>query len=376
MFKSIPFNKVNWITSSFLIGTLLASLTLVPWYIWQYGIDWFYVGLFIVFYIATGMSITLGYHRLFSHLSFKAKWPVKVFTLIFGAAAFENSCLDWSTDHRRHHKHCDHDDDPYDISKGLFHAHIGWLLFKLRPERPYDNVNDLLRDKMVMFQHRWVHLIALFFGILLPTGLGYAYDGGVGALGGFLIGGILRIVCVQHSTFFINSLCHYLGTQPYNSNNSARDSWIMALFTFGEGYHNYHHYFQHDYRNGVKPWQFDPTKWAIWVLSKLGMAEKLRRVAEEKILMAELNEAQKRIQNSLQTAEPSFGQKAAHNWEEAKEKLETLFASMNEISDEIQLAVKQRVDLEKQRIDELRREIRDAIAWNEHFLRLIRLQQA
>lgn len=369
MFKSIPFNKVNWITSSFLIGTLLISLTLVPWYIWNYGIDMFYVILFLVFYVATGMSITLGYHRLFSHLSFKAKAPVKIFTLIFGAAAFENSCLDWSTDHRRHHKHCDHEEDPYDISKGFFHAHIGWLLFKLRPERPYDNVNDLLRDKLVMFQHKWVHVIGLVFGILLPTFLGYLHEGGEGALGGFLIGAVLRIVCVQHSTFFINSMCHYIGNQPYNSNNSARDSWIMALFTFGEGYHNYHHYFQHDYRNGVKPWQFDPTKWSIWLLSKVGLADKLRTVAEEKILMAELTQAKNTVAERIEAIEPKISSSAAKNWEEAKVKLEALSASMNEITEEIQTAVRQRVDMERNRIDELRKEIRQAVAYSEQFLR-------
>jgi HAD superfamily hydrolase (TIGR01509 family) len=93
-----------------------------------------------------------------------------------------------------------------------------------------------------------------------------------GALGGFLIAGVLRVVVVQHSTFFINSLCHTIGKRPYSTKHSARDSIVMAFATFGEGYHNYHHEFQHDYRNGVKPWQWDPTKWTIWTLSKLGLA--------------------------------------------------------------------------------------------------------
>lgn len=124
----IPFDRVNWITSSFLIGTALIALVGVPIYLWQVGIDWFQFALFFFYIVATMMSITVGYHRLFSHLSFKAKTPVKLFTLIFGACAFENSCLNWVSDHRRHHKHVDHDEDPYDISKGFFWAHIGWLL--------------------------------------------------------------------------------------------------------------------------------------------------------------------------------------------------------------------------------------------------------
>ena len=116
-------------------------------------------------------------------------------------------------------------------------------------------------------------------------------DPWTGALGGFLIAGVARIVVAQHCTFFINSLCHTVGRQPYSSSHSARDSAIMAFLTFGEGYHNYHHEFQHDYRNGVKPWQWDPSKWTIWTLSKLGLVEGLRRVPDSRILLAEMREA-------------------------------------------------------------------------------------
>jgi stearoyl-CoA desaturase (delta-9 desaturase) len=116
----LPFERINWLTSSFLIGTLLITLTAVPLYLWHFGVDWFQVALFFVMLAACGLSITLGYHRLFSHLTFQASWPIRLFTLIFGAAAFENSALMWASDHRRHHKHVDHDDDPYCISKGFF----------------------------------------------------------------------------------------------------------------------------------------------------------------------------------------------------------------------------------------------------------------
>ena len=186
-----------------------------------------------------------------------------------------------------HHKHVDHDEDPYDISKGFFWAHIGWLLVKLHPQPPMDNVADLRRDPLVMWQHRWVQWIAVVFGLLLPGLIGFLWNGWVGALGAFLIAGVLRVVVVQHSTFFINSLCHTVGRRPYSSDNSARDSGLMAFFTFGEGYHNYHHTFQYDYRNGVKGWAFDPTKWAIWGLSKAGLTSHLKRVPTEKIVLAE-----------------------------------------------------------------------------------------
>src|SRR5688500_16822138 len=161
MFSNIPFDKVNWPTSSFLIGTLFLTLTAVPAYLWHFGIDPFQIGLFFVMFAACGFSITLGYHRLYSHRTFQAHWLVRFFTLIFGAAAFENSVLLWACEHRTHHKHVDHDEDPYDISKGLFHAHIGWLLFKLKPLPPFDNVADLMKDRWVCWQHRYIHWIAV-----------------------------------------------------------------------------------------------------------------------------------------------------------------------------------------------------------------------
>jgi stearoyl-CoA desaturase (Delta-9 desaturase) len=299
MFSRIPFHRIHWETSIFLIGTLFLSLTAVPLYLWHFGLDWFQAALFFVMFLCTGLSITLGYHRLFSHLSFKAHWSVRLFTLIFGAAAFENSALMWASEHRRHHKHVDHEEDPYDITKGFFHAHIGWLLFKLKPEPPFDNVPDLDRDGLVCWQHRHVQKLAVSVGFIFPALLGWMWNGASGALGAFLLAGVARVVCVQHCTFFINSACHTVGNRPYSSRCSARDSWLMALFTFGEGYHNYHHEFQHDYRNGVKPWQFDPTKWIIWTLSKLGLAGSLRRVPQEKIILAELQETQRSIQAKL-----------------------------------------------------------------------------
>ena len=283
----LPLDRINWVTSSFLIGTLILTLTAVPLYLYHFGLDWFQVALFFAMLWACGFSLTLGYHRLFSHLTFQASWPIRLLTLIFGAGAFENSVLMWASEHRRHHKHVDHDDDPYCISKGFFHAHIGWLLFKLNNEEPYDNVADLQKDKLVCWQDRHVQWIAVIVSFGLPAVLGFLWNGWLGALGAFLIAGVTRIVVLQHCTFLINSACHTMGRQPYSKKCSARDSLLLALFTMGEGYHNYHHEFQHDYRNGVKPWQFDPTKWLIWTLSKFGLTRNLRRVPPEKILSAE-----------------------------------------------------------------------------------------
>lgn len=365
MFKNIPFQRVEWVTSSFLIGTLFLTLTAVPAYLWFVGsLGGFLWALFFFYLFATGISITLGYHRLFSHLAFQAKWPVKLFTLLFGAAAFENSAINWCSDHRNHHKHVDHDDDPYNINKGFWWAHMGWLMFKLKPEPPLDNVKDLERDSMVAFQHKYVHWIALVVGFVLPTLLcGLYYGSWAGALGGFLIVGVLRTVIVQHATFFINSACHYVGSQPYSTKHSARDSWLMAIFTFGEGYHNYHHEFQHDYRNGVKPWQIDPTKWTIWALSKVGMTSNLRRVSDAKILLAELSEARLRIQQGLDFCQSDKITEAAHlRLEACVQELHLAQEALATRYYEVQKAIKDRVEFSKGRINGWRREIHQALS--------------
>lgn len=295
----LPASRINWTNSSFLIGTFVVTCTAVPAYLWFYGVDLFQVLMFLVFFIATGLSITLGYHRLFSHVAFKASWPVRLATLIFGAAAFENSAMHWVSDHRRHHKHVDGELDPYDISQGFWYAHMGWILFKLDAEPPLDNIQDLRKDPLFMLQDRFYVPVAVGVGFVLPSLLGFWHAGWTGALGGLLLAGVARVTAVQHMTFFINSLCHTIGTQPYSDKCSARDSWIMALFTFGEGYHNFHHEFQHDYRNAVKWWQWDPTKWTIWALAKLRLVRDLRSVPEEKILLTQMADTRRRLGERL-----------------------------------------------------------------------------
>lgn len=322
----LPWKKIYWVNFLFLSGTLLATLVAVPWYLVTFGFSWFQFWLFLFFYIATGMSITLGYHRLFSHLTFHASWPVKMFTLLFGAAAFESSALVWSADHRRHHKHVDEEEDPYSINKGFFFAHIGWLLFRTGPDTPLTWVRDLQKDRLAVWQHKYYVPIAIFMGFALPALLGFIAGGPVGALGGFLIAGAARIVAVHHSTFCINSLCHWIGSRPYSGKCSARDSFLMALVTFGEGYHNYHHEFQHDYRNGVKPWQWDPTKWTIWTLSKLGLVKKLRTVPEEKILRAEIEEKRRILTESLDRSGVALCETIRATLDSAHESLEHALA--------------------------------------------------
>ncbi len=356
--QRIPWHRVNWTTSIFLTVINSLAVVAVPVYIWKFGLDWFQVALFFAMFILTGLSITLGYHRLFSHLSFKARMPVRLTTLLFGACAFENSVLDWCSDHRKHHKFVDHDDDPYDISKGFLWAHIGWLLFKLSPEQPMDNVNDLRRDKLVMWQHKWCNVIAFVLGFGLPMALGYWWNGWTGLLGAFLIAGVLRVFAVQHCTFFINSLCHTVGKQPYSTRCTARDSAIMAFFTFGEGYHNYHHEFQHDYRNGVKRTNFDPTKWTIWILEKVGLVSNLRRVPDERILLAEMAEARRRASLRLKTPESI----TAVAGQQVYDMFQQLSARLAMNYEALEKAMAERVEISRKAINRWRRETREFAA--------------
>jgi len=344
--------------TAFLFGTFLTTVTAVPAYIWHYGLSGFQVALFLFFTVSTAMSITLGYHRLFSHLTFKAQWPVKLYTLLFGAAAFEGSALEWSADHRRHHKFVDHDEDPYDISKGLFHAHIGWLLFRTGPETPLTWVRDLQNDRLASWQHRYYVPIAIGWGFALPALLGGLWGGAAGALGGFLIAGTARIVVVHHMTFCINSLCHWIGDRPYSTHCTARNSVIMALCTFGEGYHNFHHEFQYDYRNGIKPWQWDPTKWAIWTLSKIGLVSNLRTIPEEKIVKAQILEHERKIAATLKIRSVSEAVSAA--LDSARARTETALADWEVLLREYRTAASRQTEVSRAELRTLKGKAEEA----------------
>lgn len=351
----LPNKPINWTNTLFLGGTLLLTLTAVPAYLVYFGCPLWLFALFMFFVISTAMSITLGYHRLFSHFTFHASSLVKLYTLLFGAAAFEGSALAWSADHRRHHKFVDQEEDPYDINKGFFHAHIGWLLFRHGLDTPLTWVRDLQKDRLAMYQHNHYVPIAIFMSFVLPTAIGWGIGGGVGALGAFLIAGVARIVVVHHTTFCINSLCHWIGDRPYSGTCSARDSILMALVTFGEGYHNYHHTFQHDYRNGIAAYHWDPTKWMIWVLNKLGLVHGLRTVEEERILKAVIAEQERRV--SEQIAKESalvVSDSLKSRLQQAREVLEQTVKEWEPFVAEYREALKNRSELSLRQFQEMK----------------------
>lgn len=284
--RQLPLLKrVDWVTSLFLILTPVATFALLPYYVASRTVTIELVIASLLFFSAASMSITGGYHRLMAHRAYDANRFVKAFFLLFGAATFQGSALKWCSDHRRHHRLCDTDGDPYSINRGFFFAHIGWLFLK-DPEihRPVF-APDLEADWMFRFQHRYYVPIAIIMCFGVPTLIGWALGS---ALGGFLFIGLLRLVVGHHCTFFINSACHMFGNRPYSEKITARDSFIMAVLTYGEGYHNFHHKFETDFRNGVRWYQWDPTKWTIQVLSWFKLTYRLNRVPAAQILKARL----------------------------------------------------------------------------------------
>ncbi len=280
------------------IGLPIIALFAIPaWGIYQGYSGWAWIWGVIFLYL-NGLSITGGFHRLWAHRSYKASTPLKIFYALWGAGALQNSILIWASDHRRHHRYVDDNErDPYSAGRGLWFSHIGWMLRDYPTnEQDFSNAQDLLDDPIVMWQHNNYVAITAVMNIVLPLLLGFAYGDPIGFL---LIVGLLRLLVNHHTTFFINSLAHYWGSQPYTDENSARDNTLLAVLTYGEGYHNYHHIFQTDYRNGIRWYQWDPTKWLISLCSWLGLASDLKRVPNFKIQRAKVAMQLKRAQATL-----------------------------------------------------------------------------
>lgn len=270
-----PQVKTDYPTIIIFLSMMVATVVGVPLFGYFYGysaLDW---TMFIVLYLITGLGITVGYHRLISHRSFECKPWVKGCLLVAGGWALENSALRWCSDHIRHHARCDGQEDPYNAKKGFWYSHCGWLFIK-SPYRDEKYEKQLRKDPLIMWQHRY-YIPVVLSGLALPFIVGFFYGGWMSGLSCFILAGVGRTFFVLNSTFCINSICHMWGEQPHGTGDSSRDSWWISLITFGEGYHNYHHMFLRDYRNGAEWYHFDPSKWLIFTLSKMRLAHNLQR---------------------------------------------------------------------------------------------------
>ncbi|HZC67240.1 MAG TPA: acyl-CoA desaturase [Nitrospirales bacterium] len=266
-----------------MFGLVLAgAVVAVPVFGYYVGYTWIDWALLVVLYFASGLGITVGYHRLIAHRSFECRPWVKVALLIAGGWALENSAYKWAADHVRHHARCDRGEDPYNAKLGFWHSHLLWIFYKAPLELREKYEAQFRKDPIVMWQHRHYALVVLS-GLVLPFAVGATYGGWKSGLGCFLLAGVARVFLVLNSTFCINSICHLWGEQPHTKADSSRDNWLVSLVTFGEGYHNYHHAHQRDYRNGPWWYNFDPSKWFIFGLSVTGLAWNLYRIQPERI---------------------------------------------------------------------------------------------
>jgi stearoyl-CoA desaturase (delta-9 desaturase) len=281
----------------FLTGTAtvlpILCLGVVGWQLWSSLLGWSDIIVFAIMYVATGLGITVGFHRLFTHRAFKCGKAVRATLAILGSAAIEGPVISWVADHRKHHAFSDQHGDPHSphvdhgggvkgALKGLLHAHVGWLFIHTQRGLKSRYAPDLLADPVVR-KISDTFLIWVLAGLAVPFVLGWLIGGTVAeGLTGVLWGGGVRMLVLHHSTYSINSLCHFFGKQRFSTGDESRNLSWLSVFTFGEAWHNNHHAFPTSARHGLKPWQFDPSAWVIWGLEKTGLAWDVVRVSPER----------------------------------------------------------------------------------------------
>ena len=275
------------------LGVIAAMILL-----WGYHFTPIHLILLFVGYMLSAIGITVGYHRLFTHKSFETYAPIKAIFAILGSMAVEGPVLQWVAQHRRHHQHSDDHNDPHsphhhgegfwNMVKGLWHAHVGWVM---KPDTPglQRYVADLTQSRML----RWIN--STFFvwaalGMFIPALIGGLYTHTwMGALIGFLWGGAVRIFLVHHVTWSINSVCHIWGKKDFRSHDESRNNAIFGVLALGEGWHNNHHAFPTSARHGLKWWQIDFSYMLIKTLEKLGLAWRVRVPAAEAMARKQLS---------------------------------------------------------------------------------------
>ena len=246
---------------------------------WGWGLGWTDLGLFAGFYLLTGLGVTVGYHRHFTHRSFKAKRVLRIVLAVAGGMAAQGPVIAWVADHRRHHAFSDKEGDPHSpwlfgtgpiaLAKGFCHAHMGWL-FERVSSNPDRFAPDLLADRDMRIVDR---LFPLWIGItiVLPPLLGGLITWSWwGVLTAFFWASLVRVSFLHHVTWSINSICHMIGDRPFTSRDKAANFWPLAILSFGESWHNSHHADPTCARHGVRKGQIDISARVIWALEKLG----------------------------------------------------------------------------------------------------------
>ena len=217
-----------------------------------------------------------------------------------GSGALQGSIKWWSLLHRAHHRWTDTESDPYNSQRGFFYSHVGWLLLDNIQINAHVNIQDLRINKIIRWQHNNYYWFGPFMSLIFPTFIAYLFCNG-DIRGGFYICGALRLLFVHHATWCVNSVAHYFGQHTFDDTISPRDHIVTGLITLGEGYHNFHHEFPNDYRNGIHWWDYDPTKWFIFAMKVCGFAKDLNKFPENEILKGEIDMIEKKIVERKET---------------------------------------------------------------------------
>jgi stearoyl-CoA desaturase (delta-9 desaturase) len=269
---------------AFMVVPLLALAAAVP-LAWGWGLSWLDVGLAVVFYFLTGLGVTVGFHRYFTHGSFKAKRPLRVALAVIGSTAFQGGVIGWVADHRRHHAFSDKEGDPHSpwlfgtgpaaMIRGFWHSHMGWILGRDRTNaRRF--APDLLADRDIVAVDR-LFLPLTMASLLVPALIGGVVSGTWwGALTALFWAGLVRVAVLHHVTWSINSICHMFGDRPFAARDRSANVWWLAVLSFGESWHNLHHADPTCARHGVKRGQVDISARIIWFFERLGWAYSVR----------------------------------------------------------------------------------------------------
>jgi stearoyl-CoA desaturase (Delta-9 desaturase) len=270
-----------------------AALAVVGWQLWNDALRWSDLIVFAICYVATGLGVTVGFHRLFTHRAFKTNRWMRGALAILGSAAIEGPVISWVADHRKHHAFSDCEGDPHSphvdhghgwrgALKGLWHAHVGWLFIHTNRGNKRRYAPDLLKDPVIRFVDR-TFLVWAILGLLVPFGLGYLIGGSAhAALTALVWGGFVRMLVVHHVTYSINSLCHFFGRRAFATGDESRNLFWLAPFTFGESWHNNHHAFPTSFAHGLRRWQLDPSAAIIRLMEKTGLAWDVVRISPER----------------------------------------------------------------------------------------------